>query len=180
MERHIPPSFGSPTPEERIDRRRATLPDMSSNHWIHESLYRRPVAVSIETKRDGGGDREAQLQAITWLAAQCNLLGDQVVAAPADEPLSMATYDDDDGGRSRRGAAPAPAAGAGESASSSAQGPDMQQDHVFLENPAPNHPSAPPPLVDKLKGLPFLPAIIVHGQDWRFAAATREGAKTIL
>ncbi|KAM6506443.1 hypothetical protein FSOLCH5_013424 [Fusarium solani] len=29
-------------------------------------------------------------------------------------------------------------------------------------------------------GLPFLPAVLVHGHDWSFAATTREGRKTVL
>lgn len=152
-------------PEEpalrKIEDLRAAQPELSINHCSHESLYRRPVAVTIETKKGGASDREAQLQVGTWLAAQFNLLRDLV----------------DGGGRVSGSAA---CDDAGEDSS-------LREDEgdVFLGD----RDTVPPPTTttnrsgvagSKLQSLPFLPAIIVHGHDWIFCAATQEGQRTVL
>ena len=94
---------------------RKSLPCGVINHTDFLPLRSRPIAVSIETKKRGGNQPDAELQMATWHAAQWKLLSRLV----------------DDAGYS-------------------------------------------------LDSLPFLPAVLVNGNEWIFAASTREGNKTIL
>ncbi|KAL2802474.1 hypothetical protein BJX63DRAFT_113508 [Aspergillus granulosus] len=95
---------------------RRVLPCYVINHTDFLPLRRSPIAISIETKRQGGAQpATAELQLGTWHAAQWNLLEDLIAR-------SGGSFD----------------------------------------------------------GLSFLPAVIVEGHDWSFAATTREGQKTVL
>ena len=98
---------------ERISR---ALPTQVINHTDEYALRNWPIAVSIETKRQGDERlAAAELQLGTWHTAQWSLLERLVTQ-------SGGTFD----------------------------------------------------------GLPFLPAIVVHGHIWSFAATTREGETTSL
>ncbi|KAJ5465249.1 uncharacterized protein N7458_000935 [Penicillium daleae] len=93
-----------------------TLPAQVINHTDEYALRNWPIAVSIETKRQGEERlAAAELQLGTWHTAQWRLL-ERLVAQTGG------TFD----------------------------------------------------------GLPFLPAIVVHGHMWSFAATTREGETTLL
>jgi hypothetical protein len=111
----------SPVPSDKeiagpaIRALRESLPCGVINHTDFLPLRGRPIAVSIETKKRGGSQQDAELQMATWQAAQWKLLSRLV----------------DDAGRS-------------------------------------------------LDGLPFLPAVLVNGNEWIFVASTREGKKTVL
>ncbi len=85
------------------------------NHTDFLPLRRRPIVISIETKKRGGDQEEAELQIGTWHAAQWKWLS----------RLSA-----DAGG--------------------------------------------------SLEALPFLPALVVNGHEWSFAATTRDQQRTIL
>lgn len=98
-----------------ISKLRGSLPCGVINHTDFLPLRGRPIAVSIETKKRGGSQQDAELQMATWHAAQWKLLSRLV----------------QDAGRS-------------------------------------------------LDGLSFVPAVLVNGNDWIFAASTREGEKTYL
>ncbi|KAK1761711.1 hypothetical protein QBC33DRAFT_553411 [Phialemonium atrogriseum] len=101
---------------QAIQSLRRVLPCNVINHTDFPPLRNRPIALSIETKRRGGGEQqEADLQIGIWHAAQWKFLSRLVSDAGGD-----------------------------------------------------------------LDTLPFLPAIIVRGHEWSFAATTREGQKTVL
>lgn len=100
---------------DAVNSLRQVLPCGVINHTDFFPLRNRPVVVSIETKKRGGAQQEAELQIGTWHAAQWKLLSNLIA---------------DTGG--------------------------------------------------SFDGLPFLPAIVVHGHEWSFAATTREGSRTIL
>jgi len=94
------------------------MPMQSINHTNFWLLRNVPLAVSIDTKRSGRPEEDADVQAMTRQAAQWKLLRGLVA---------------------------------------NAQGGDTK-------------------LLDEL---PCLPAVIVYGHDWRFAACGRDGNKTV-
>jgi hypothetical protein len=99
-----------------VDRISRMLPAQVINHTDEFALRNWPIAVSIETKRQGEERlAAAELQLGTWHTAQWRLLERLVTQ-------SGGTFD----------------------------------------------------------GLPFLPAVVVHGHIWSFAATTREGETTLL
>jgi hypothetical protein len=97
-----------------IELTRQSLAGYMINHTDYDPLRKRPLTLSIETKKPGEGLENATLQVGAWHAAQWRFLD------------AMA-------GR----------------------------------------------LGEDSTGLPFLPAIIIQGHDWNFAATTREGTKTV-
>lgn len=99
-----------------IERASRDLPSQVINHTDEYGLRNRPIAVSIETKRQGEERlADAELQLGTWHAAQWKLL-----------------------------------------------------ERLVTQNGG------------TLDELPFLPAVVVHGHIWSFAATTREGLTTVL
>jgi hypothetical protein len=148
-----------PVAEARIQQLCARRPGLGVNHCVHESLARRPVAVSIETKKGGDSSDQAVLQMGTWLAAQFNLLRELVGEAGcwAVENASMT---------------------AGVTAGQSDISPDDEV--ITARRGGDDLERTLPTNEQQLAGLPFLAAVIIHGHDWYFAAATREGQKTVL
>lgn len=135
----------------RVDRLRKTRSDQdySINHCTQRQLASRPIAVSIETKREDTRLVEAELQIGTWHAAQWKHLSELVVQAEERRQVDLLTHGDE-------GDVQPPQLGAGDRTG----------------------------LVDRLSRatlarLPFLPAVVVQGHDWYFAASTREGDKTV-
>lgn len=63
---------------DKIDRHRASLPMQSINHTDFPALLNVPLAVSMETKRSGQREEEADLQIMTWQAAQWKMLRELV------------------------------------------------------------------------------------------------------
>lgn len=53
-----------------VDSFRADLPFESINHTSLPALGRKPIAISIETKRSGGDESKGTLQIGSWQAAQ--------------------------------------------------------------------------------------------------------------
>ena len=100
---------------DHIDKVRSGRPNDSINHAYAPFFERRPIGLSVETKRLDGAIDEAQLQIGVWLAAQWNSL-DQLCGS----------------------------------------------------------------VEEKTQALPYLPALVVNGHEWRWAVATREGRKTVL
>lgn len=49
---------------------RNKLPLGSINHTNYEPLLESPIGVSVETKKDGSGDKSSTFQAVTWQRAQ--------------------------------------------------------------------------------------------------------------
>ncbi|KAJ9132100.1 hypothetical protein NKR23_g11418 [Pleurostoma richardsiae] len=98
-----------------IELTRQSLAGYMINHTDYDPLRKRPLTLSIETKKPGEGLENATLQVGAWHAAQWRFLD-----AMADR---------------------------------------LGEDSTSLS---------------------FLPAIIIQGHDWNFAATTREGNKTVL
>ncbi|KAH6957657.1 hypothetical protein BKA56DRAFT_602290 [Ilyonectria sp. MPI-CAGE-AT-0026] len=55
---------------------RKQIPENSINHTSYAPLLRRPISISIETKRSGGHQTKAKLQMSIWQSAQWKLLAD--------------------------------------------------------------------------------------------------------
>lgn len=165
------------TASQRINNIRRRLPELSINHCLNETLLHRPIAVSIETKRGGDNDREAQLQLGTWLAAQWNMLDALVDGATPAATIgsgSVGAGSDVGGdGSSCAGADDAVFTGIDPLSSAGGQRIPEEEPALFAQG------SKSSPSVNKPSRLPFLPAMIVHGHDWSFVASTREGQKTV-
>ncbi|OIW22459.1 hypothetical protein CONLIGDRAFT_687567 [Coniochaeta ligniaria NRRL 30616] len=176
-----PENDTDPDTASRIDALRETLPEMSINHCYQHSLTRRPIAVSIETKRGGAAEIEAQLQVGTWGAAWWNSLEDQVSARckmledASFHAALVGVGGDSDGGSV--GAAGLPGAGILPLRPETGCEAGGEAATAGVPAPAPAQATVPG---GRLKELPFMPAVIVQGHVWSFAATTREGQKTIL
>lgn len=158
----IDPDYsGIPDPDvlkARVDSLRKVLPELSINHCGQTHLESRPIAISIETKREDSRAAEAQLQIGTWHAAQWNLLSRLVRLA--EERLTDQRHEQQPAAAHGDENTPPQLASAG-------------------DNTGQTDTLASSIVTSKLAQLPFLPAVVVQGHDWYFAASTREGDKTV-
>ncbi|TLS20617.1 uncharacterized protein PpBr36_11082 [Pyricularia pennisetigena] len=154
------------TPAQAIETLRRRTPGTSINHTDFGPLNKWPIAVSVETKRPGESGEKAELQVGVWQAAQWRLLEwqrqEQQNKLQIPPHLQRPTADinvEDERAEGETGVRA------------------MSQNVAAVT--APNQTSIPP----KTPDLVFLPALIIVGHDWKFAATTREdcdGGRTIL
>ncbi|KAI6293855.1 hypothetical protein MCOR34_009805 [Pyricularia oryzae] len=154
------------TPAQTIEILRRRTPGTSINHTDFGPLNKWPIALSVETKRPGESGEKAELQVGVWQAAQWRLLEWQrqeqkhKLQIPQHSRQSLAAMDVED-----------------ETVEGAAVVGVMDPNTAGITTPS--QTSIPPTTPD----LVFLPALIIVGHDWKFAATTREdcdGGRTVL
>ncbi|KAH8840044.1 hypothetical protein MCOR01_009206 [Pyricularia oryzae] len=154
------------TPAQTIEILRRRTPGTSINHTDFGPLNKWPIALSVETKRPGESGEKAELQVGVWQAAQWRLLEWQrqeqkhKLQIPQHLRQSLAAMDVED-----------------ETVEGAAVVGVMDPNTAGITTPS--QTSIPPTTPD----LVFLPALIIVGHDWKFAATTREdcdGGRTVL
>ncbi|KAL5903048.1 hypothetical protein ACKVV7_011356 [Pyricularia oryzae] len=147
------------TPAQIIEVLRRMTPGTSINHTDFGALSKWPIAISVETKRPGESGEKAELQVGVWQAAQWKLLEWQQreqTQMTRHVQRSVAAMDVE-GERDER------------VQETETRIQPMGQDLVAVNAPRQIPTSLSTP------DLVFLPAIIIVGHDWKFAATTREG-----
>ncbi|TLS20442.1 uncharacterized protein PpBr36_11277 [Pyricularia pennisetigena] len=154
------------TPAQIIEKLRRRTPGTSINHTDFGPLNKWPIALSVETKRPGESGEKAELQVGVWQAAQWRLLEWQrqeqkhKLQISRHSQQSLAAMDVED-----------------ERIEGEAMVRVMGQNNAAVT--VTSQTSIPPITPD----LAFLPALIIVGHDWKFAATTREdcdGGRTVL
>ncbi|EHA58138.1 hypothetical protein MGG_16483 [Pyricularia oryzae 70-15] len=154
-------------PAQIIETLRRRTPGTSINYTDFGPLNKWPIAISVETKRPGESGEKAELQVGVWQAAQWRLLEWQrqeqqnKLQIPRYLQRSLAAMDmEDEIGEGEAGV------------------------RVLSQNiAAVTAPSQILILSSIIPDLVFLPALIIVGHNWKFAATTREdcdGGRTVL